>query len=1025
MLEAINQLIQAVAVLRSGLIRSRLILMMLLCVNTIGFAQNTNSRMQCFFNDSIITLKKGEIISNLLVVKNNSTVVREFYIEISMPSDWDLLSNKDRVIVLNPNDSVFIPIRILPKFSMMKGGTSYSINAFVMDVEGKAICSNRFLAGKPKISKLSLEVLPRSRIYFLNNERTAKLTLNVRNEGDESQNLNLSWKVIGNGLSVTSDSSTSSKSFVDFIVKENGDTNFTFTSTLLVPDLNFKRVDLETYNASQIFESRKYNIRFSAVETSNASIKNGVKRSSNAELRKLGNSIDVVKLSNMHFMNPFGSSVIPVIWNANLFNLVGIQPMLQNTFRTNFILPNEASVNGIFQHFFSFYSPSEQTFSNFSGILSYMSRPIDILIGGPSFFRDPILMGISTGYAGSRGLNFTVRPNKGLSLNGFFGRNQTIFSNRPNSGFSFGAGASVAPNKNIKASLGYSQYNNTLINRRLQNIPIGVRYRINPRHSFQAGFAVVNLTDSLNTNNTASTIGNNWRINYTGRYFNNKLTQTFTFLKRDFTTGNLSGAFRTSYVVRSMSNFDLEKARIQLVTGFFQNNFLNRNGSIIENYTIPTTVNINSKRFNKIRSLPSFYHTFTKVGIANSHQRGLVLNSNVFNYEKNTLMAISLRAGYNSYSDTIKYPEIFNAQAFVMFNYHNFSANVRYMYGPLNFFGVQQFHYSTSRYPQYVFSSVNKQHVFKNPKLVGDFSLNHSWNNILFNHNIGLTPQLYYFTKSGWRFNVMAFYNVTATNAEKASEFYRTQTPINRNQNDQQDILYSTNFNISFGVRKEFGIPIPKKFAKAFYSDINFVAFLDFNGNKILDVDEVPLENIVIRLGGYEVITDANGKAYFKNVQQKKYEYLIIPLVDLNGWFTSVYDSIDLNDVSTFYIPYTRGVKIEGKVEVDREKYSLDIVGDIDLSKIKIFAVDSNGNFYSTLTDLNGYYSFYVPYGKYVLNFDESILSEKFNIAENEIEIDLVEGLNGFYQTFFLFEKRRIAKKKKFDRDGNLIKEDE
>lgn len=1000
--------------------KSNVITFFLLMLN-LSISAQISGKLDCYFSDSTIVLKKGEIISNLLCIKNNTDLTKEFYLELSKPSTWNVITNTNKLFTLNPNDSVFIPIRIHPKFSSMKGGTFYSINLFILNTEGRNLGSTRFFVSKPKVSKLILDVLPRSRIYFLNNEQTTNVTLNIKNLGDESQNLNLSWKVIGSGLSVSYDSNNLNRSFIDFSIKEDQDSNFTFVSTLMVPDLNFKRVDLETYNANQIFESRKYNIRFSAVETSNASIRNGTKKTSNAELRKLGNSIDVVKLSNIHYMNPFGSAVVPIIWNSNLFNLVGIQPMLQNTFRTNFILPNQASVNGIFQHFFSFYSPSDQTFNNISGIVSYMSRPLDVLLGGPSFFRDPILMGISTGYAGSRGINTSLRPNDRFEINAFLGRNQSVFTNRPNSGFSFGSGVSFKPNKNLKSSFGYSQYNNTLLNRRLQNIPVGFRYKLNSKHTFQAGFAVVNLTDSLNTNSVNSTIGNNWRLNYTGRFFENKLTQTFTFLKRDFTAGNLSGSFRTSYVIRSMSNIDLEKLRIQVVSGFFQNNFLSRAGAITENYTIPTTVNINVKRFKKIRTFPSIYHTYTKVGIANSHQRGIVINSNVFNYEKNTLLALSIRAGYNSYSDTLRKPEIFNAQAFIMFNYHNFSANIRYMYGPLNFFGVQQFHYSTTRYPQYIFSSVNKQHVFSNPKIVGDFSLNHSWNNILHNHNIGLTPQLYYFAKSGWRFNVMAFYNISATNSDRATEFYQFQNSSSSNTENNQNILLSTNFNFSVGVRKEFGIPVPKKFAKAFYSDVTFLAFLDFNGNKVFDIDEIALENIVIRLGGYEVITDANGKAFFKNVQQKKYESLFIPLIDLNGWFTSVKDSIDINEFSTVYIPYTRGVKIEGKVEVDREKYSLDIAGEIDLSRIKIFALDSIGNFYSTLTDLEGYYSFYVPYGKYTLNFDESILSDKFNIAENEIEIDLIEGLNGFYQSFFLFEKRRVAKKKRFDKDGNLI----
>jgi hypothetical protein len=106
---------------------------------------------------------------------------------------------------------------------------------------------------------------------------------------------------------------------------------------------------------------------------------------------------------------------------------------------------------------------------------------------------------------------------------------------------------------------------------------------------------------------------------------------------------------------------------------------------------------------------------------------------------------------------------------------------------------------------------------------------------------------------------------------------------------------------------------------------------------------------------------------------------------------------------------------------LDREKFTEDVIAELDLSKIRIFTTDTSGNTYSTLTDRQGNFSFYVPYGFYALSMDESILSDRFIIAQNNIPIELEEGLESFYQAFFIIEKRRKVKKKKFNDKGELI----
>lgn len=104
----------------------------------------------------------------------------------------------------------------------------------------------------------------------------------------------------------------------------------------------------------------------------------------------------------------------------------------------------------------------------------------------------------------------------------------------------------------------------------------------------------------------------------------------------------------------------------------------------------------------------------------------------------------------------------------------------------------------------------------------------------------------------------------------------------------------NSNLNLNFSLRKEFGVPIP--FTNKTAASAKFASFLDINGNNIKDKDEVRIQNVVVKLNKHEVITNFDGEASIKNVQQGKYKLEILPLEELNGWFSNTKDSIFINE---------------------------------------------------------------------------------------------------------------------------------
>ena len=107
------------------------------------------------------------------------------------------------------------------------------------------------------------------------------------------------------------------------------------------------------------------------------------------------------------------------------------------------------------------------------------------------------------------------------------------------------------------------------------------------------------------------------------------------------------------------------------------------------------------------------------------------------------------------------------------------------------------------------------------------------FNNVFKNHSVGLFPQAFYFSNSGWRFGLSANYIFTTSDFSSVFD----ASDINANPNQQAiGPTTNSNLNLNFSLRKEFGIPIP--FAKQSAATTTFISFLDINGNGIKEKDE-------------------------------------------------------------------------------------------------------------------------------------------------------------------------------------------
>ena len=143
------------------------------------------------------------------------------------------------------------------------------------------------------------------------------------------------------------------------------------------------------------------------------------------------------------------------------------------------------------------------------------------------------------------------------------------------------------------------------------------------------------------------------------------------------------------------------------------------------------------------------------------------------------------------------------------------------------------------------------------------------------------------------------------------------------------------------------------------------------------------------------------------------YPFYVRSLDNLQGWFPDVKDTIQVITNNQQFIPFVRGVKVDGDVVLDRQKIAIaDTSKSFDLSRIKITA--TNGKTYNTLTNIKGKFEFYMPNGDYIITMDESILGSKYKLTRNNIPITLKNTQDGVYVSFYIIENRKKVVIKEF-----------
>ncbi|MBN8703577.1 MAG: hypothetical protein J0M08_10960 [Bacteroidetes bacterium] len=951
------------------------------------------------FDTLSMSIREGEIISKTMRVDNRTSKTLDFSVDISYPAGWKTLNNRKKLYTVLPGDSLFVPVRIIPH-GKIRGNTKYLINAYILEKDSTPVATGYFYTSRERVSSWDISVLPTEKIYFKNKDNSSHFKLSVMNTGNEDQELLLDMENIRQEIMITDTTDrVIKKSIHDFKLKPNQDTIFAYNVKYTSGLRNYKIIDSENYRPNSSSEQKVYTI---FAKTSEPKIRGG------RALTK-AKKIDFVKLGDNLKANQYGYSVFPIIMDANLTNILGGQPILNLNFRGNSVLENGAYLTYFSQFFFSNYYYTNQYLTSSFHYVGYFKENY--------FFELGDVGGVGGGAYSvpGRGMTAGYRFLPQHKIAGFYTRSPRFFA--PTNRDGFGLVYSFLPtfgNYNV----GYSRANNSATKLVSNYFSLNGSYKIASRHSVNAGGVFVNHKSSQ-TGNIFTRSGFQLFGGYTGSYFGDRRMRSSisgSYISKFFDPYNggdmLIVNHTSSYAHKKVWNFQLT------------NNYNNRKYISLLNTSNPyqqvrqeNMINATRRFDSRFVGLGAFYN-FSRFDAFRFHTRGINLNVGNYDYETNTLVSSNAMAGYTRSIDEKPTPkDYFFFQFFTLMRYRVLSANFRYTYGNLT--PYQNALLNGSMYPQTIAASVNYQYQFKNPHLVLQNYINYTFFNTFKRHSFGYTPDLFYFTDNGWRFRVTAGFFISSSNA--SSERQSLNSTISEGYKESKNLI-TKSVLLNFGVRKEFGVPIP--FSKRKFYSTDFVAFIDLNGNGKKEVGEYNLENIVLKLDKWEVLTNEKGKATIKNVPTGNYKLSAFSLEELEGYFPNIEEELDviIDRVGDKHvpIPFVKGIKIYGKVVLDREKVSENTdVTPIDLTGIKISAM--NGKVIHTLTGKDGEFNFYVPFGKYTLNMDENVLSDRWKILQNNIELELDKNTESLFITFYIVEKRRKINKKTFGADGKQI----
>ncbi|MCG8580814.1 MAG: hypothetical protein MI866_12905 [Bacteroidales bacterium] len=925
-------------------------------------------------------IKLSEFASNVVRLVNSTNRPQEVELMVNPPAGWRMLGKSVKKYHLAAKDSLIVPVRLQPAGNL-QGDMTYVTNVFLTS-QGYTIANATWNIEIKKRSDWSAN-LSSNQIYFSQNTDSTTCTLNLYNSGNADEALIVNAKAEPGVMIQNHRGELVKELRLPLLLKVNKDTSLTFNVARMKDEV------LPTQQAEE--EVKRYRIKIKVLNERQKHLSKGT-WTGNVNFLKLSDNRQVEE-------SILPSFPLTVEWNS--FNILE-----DNTYGSLGLYGYKKLNNS---RYFSYYYQASfvQNQIDWGALegnyfyLGYFTPQYNVEVGDITAGKIGSLL-VGSGVKGS----YTYKNHQAGAI--YIG-NPSPFEDP----FLTGYGAFYTYKKSrLKTDVYYESTNNTVRDIQSNYATVDAHYRVNRNHSVQVGggYSIENFTGA----GIDGVTGYRAKLGYQGlvKNFNihfNGLYHSESYAPR---RGVINGAASVSYPLN-------ERIRLRGGGSYFENapSDILFDGSIRDtvhtsraNYFVQMLQTVNGQSF---VLQPQYIMYKSNPLDANTAGASFEYRTRLNHQTSFFSTVFAGQASFPTYADV---DPIFVSNIRLSLRYKNFNTNVRYYYGPF-YLNEQIIYVNTLENPQRLFAMVNHDYWFAKNKMQLNLNMNYNYRTVQGRHQLVARPELFYHSKSRFRFSVYANYLLYAN-----AQYERSSTTVNNSPIQSTDFLVpaSTSSRIEFGFGIKFNVNVPAGMDRNYRATM--LVFRDLNGNGIKDRGEDGYENMLIRVTPvsenfteddilfqqeiYELITNYKGEVEYRHLPKGNYKIETIPLVATEGWYggREFYKYIDGNQLIN--IPLTRGARLSGGIFVQRDVHTDNKA--IQLGGIRVTAVNQlSGESLSSLTDQYGNYSMYLPNGDYIITINEGAVGSRYQFLENNIPLSVKNSGENYNVGFFLVEKQR------------------
>ncbi len=205
---------------------------------------------------------------------------------------------------------------------------------------------------------------------------------------------------------------------------------------------------------------------------------------------------------------------------------------------------------------------------------------------------------------------------------------------------------------------------------------------------------------------------------------------------------------------------------------------------------------------------------------------------------------------------------------------------------------------------------------------------------------------------------------------------------------------------ISLSVRKQLVAPLPIQK----YHQLKIILFKDKNCNGIFDSGEERIAGQTVRLNGNLFESNQDGEIYYKNIDNGNYKLEFSSSVKKWSPTAGQIQNVTVAGNTIVRVPFCRSRLLQGSLVAVKDSLS---TNNFNPANIRVKAIGSNNDVYTTLTNEKGEFFFNLPADNYTVILNEGAFDEKFRPSQFSQIANLNDNQDKNLQ-FNVVERKRV-----------------